>query len=86
MNLTKVASQAAKAASDAVGASLTEDEVEKVTAIIAKAMENAVLEASNQHTTTCADCLIHDQDLAHKIQDEIERKKIALIANLSSLR
>jgi len=86
MNLTKVASQAATAASDAVGASFTEDEIEKVTAIIAKAMENAVLEASNQHSTACVSCLIHDQDMAHKIQDEIERKKIALIANLSSLR
>jgi hypothetical protein len=86
MNLTKVASKAVTDASDAIGSSLTENELEKVTTIIAKAMENAVLEASTQHSTVCADCLIHDQDLAHKIQDEIERKKIALIANLSSLR
>ena len=86
MNLTNVASKAVADASNAIGATLTGSEVEKVTAIIAKAMENAVLEASAQHATACADCLIHDQDLAHKIQDEIERKKIALIANLSSLR
>ncbi len=86
MNLTKVANTAATDASKAIGTSLSDDEVEKVTAIIAKAMENAVLEASAQHSTACVDCLIHDQDLAHKIQDEIERKKIALIANLSSLR
>lgn len=86
MNLTKVASKAVTDASNAIGASLTEGELEKVTVIIAKAMENAVLEASNQHSTACVSCLIHDQDMAHKIQDEIERKKIALIANLSSLR
>ncbi|MDH3695553.1 MAG: hypothetical protein OER96_13390 [Gammaproteobacteria bacterium] len=86
MKLTNVANKAATEASNAIGASLSEDELEKVTSIIAKAMENAVLEASNQHSTACEGCLSHDQDLAHKIQKEIELKKVALIANLSSLR
>jgi hypothetical protein len=86
MNLTKVANKAATEASNAVGATLSETELEKVTAIIAEAMENAVREASNQHTSVCVDCLSHDQDLAHKIRKEIERKKVGLIANLSSLR
>ncbi len=86
MNLTKVANKVATDASNAINASLTEAEMETVTAIIAKAMENAVLEASNQHSTACVDCLIHAQDLAHKLQDVIERKKIAIISNLSSLR
>ena len=86
MNLTNVANEAVTAASNAIGASLSKVELEKVSAIIAKAMENAILEASSQHSTVCVNCLDHDQDLAHKIQREIERKKIALIANLSSLR
>ncbi len=86
MNLTQIANKAALDTSDAIGASLTSVEVEKVTAIIARAMENAVLEASSLHATVCISCLDHDQDLAHKIQKEIERKKIGLIANLSSLR
>ena len=86
MNLTKVANQAATDAGDAIDTPLSEAEVERVAAIIAKAMENAVLEASSQHSTVCDTCLSHDQDLAHKIHKEIERKKIGLIANLSSLR
>ena len=86
MNLTEVAHRAATDAVNAIGASLSEAEVEQVSTIIAKAMESAVLEASEQHSTVCDTCLSHDQDLAHKIQREIERKKIGLIANLSSLR
>jgi hypothetical protein len=86
MNLTNVANKAATDTSDAIGKSLSEGELEQVTAIIAKAMENAVLEASNQHTTACVNCVGTEKDLAHQLREEIERKKIALIANLSSLR
>ena len=86
MNLTRVANKAATEAGKAIGGSLSAAEVERVTAIIAKAMEDAVREASSQHSTICNDCLSHDRDLAHKIRKEIERKEIGLIANLSSLR
>ncbi len=86
MNLTNVATKAATDASNAIGSSLTETELEKVTAIIAKAMENAVLETSNQHSSVCLNCLTHEMDLAHKIREEMELKKVAIIANLTSLR
>ena len=86
MNLTNVATKAATDASNAIGSSLTETEQEKVTAIIAEAMEKAVLEATSQHSTVCVNCLSHEMDLAHKIREEMELKKIALIANLSGLR
>ncbi|MDD9811724.1 MAG: hypothetical protein OXU71_08430 [Gammaproteobacteria bacterium] len=85
-DLTRVANQAAIDAGQAIGASMSRAEADRVTAIIAKAMETAVLEASSQHSDACADCVDHDADLAHKIRAEIERKKIGLIANLSSLR
>ena len=86
MNLTNVATKAATDASNAIGSSLTETELEKVTAIIAKAMENAVLETSNQHSSVCLNCLTHEMDLAHKIREEMELKKVAIIANLTALR
>ncbi len=86
MNLTKVANKAVIEASDVIGASLTNVELEKITAIIAKAMEDAVLEASAQHSSVCVNCLSHEMDLAHQIRKEMELKKIALIANLSALR
>lgn len=86
MNLNNVATKAATDASNAIGSSLNKDELEKVTAVIARAMEMAVLEASSQHSTACVNCLSHEKDLAHKIQEEMNLKKIALIANLSGLR
>lgn len=86
MKLTEVANKAATDASHALDASLSAAEMEKVTTIIASAMEAAVLEVSSQNSTVCDQCLSHDQDMAHKIHKEIERKKVSLIANLSSLR
>ena len=86
MKLTKVAHKAAAEASQALGAKFTEEELEMVTSIIAKAMEKAVDEVSKQHAEACGDFLNHEVDLAHKMQEEIERKRIALLANLSSLR
>ncbi len=86
MNLNEVATKAVSDASDAIGKSLSGAELDQVTAIIAKAMEKAILEASRQHSSVCVECLDHDQDMAHKIRKEIELKKVALIANLSSLR
>jgi len=86
MNLTNVATKAATEVNNAITSELSETELAKLTAIIAKAMESAVLEASSQHSSVCVNCLTHEMDLAHKIREEIELKKIALIANLSGLR
>lgn len=86
MNLTDVATQAATDISNVVSLKLTETDLQKVTTIIANSMSMAVLEASSQHTSVCVNCLSHEKDLAHKIQEEMELKKIALMANLSGLR
>ena len=86
MKLDKIANKAVSDASDAIGVSLSTAELEKISAIIAQAMEGAVVEASSHHSTACVKCLSHDKDMAHKLQKEIELKKSALIANLSSLR
>ena len=86
MNLSKVANQAATDASNAIGSSVTGAELKKITAIIAKAMEDAVHETSSQHSSVCVNCLTHEMDLAHRIREEMELKKIAIIANLTALR
>jgi len=86
MNLTKVANKAATDASNAIASSLNKAELAELTTIIARAMENAVLEATSQHSSVCTNCLTHEMDLAHKIREEMELKKVAIIANLSGLR
>jgi len=86
MKLTKVAHKAAAEAIEALGAKFTSEEIDAVTAIIAKAMEKAVDKVSKKHAEACGDFLNHEADLAHKVQKEMDRKKMALLANLSSLR
>lgn len=86
MNLTEVANQAAAEIGKTINAKFSDGDATKVAAVVAKAMESAVLEASSQHSKVCEKCLPHDWDTAHKIRDGIERKKTALIANLSSMR
>jgi len=86
VNLNDVANKAATEISGVVGTPLTEVECDQIASIVSKAMKGAIMEASVQHSTVCNQCLIHDQDMAHKVRDELERKKISLIANLSSLR
>jgi len=86
MDLTNVANKAATDASNAIGSSLTGAELKNITAIIAKAMEDAVHETSSQHSSVCVNCLTHEMDLAHRIREEMELKKIAIIANLTALR
>ncbi|MGR3913738.1 MAG: hypothetical protein OD918_04310 [Gammaproteobacteria bacterium] len=86
MNLTNVAAKAATDVNAVIDPPLNETEMRKVTEIIQDAMKNAVLEASSLHANVCTAGLSHDRDLAHKIQTEMERKKVSLIANLSSLR
>ena len=86
MNLNQVAEKAAADINAVIDPPLSADEMKKVTAVISGAMKSAVLEASSLHANACNECLRHDNDLAHKIQTEMERKKVGLIANLSSLR
>ena len=86
MKLNEIANQAAIDIGKVVGTPLTELEKDKIAAIVGRAMEGAVQETSNQVSSVCNNQLIHDQDLAHKIQADLDRKKLSLIANLSSLR
>jgi len=57
---------------------------------VSKIVEKALLTVLQETRQGCVDvvkiCCSPDLDLAHKIADELRRKEIALIANLSSLR
>ncbi len=86
MNLTDIANLAAQEIDRLLTVPLTKVEQAKIAEIIGKAMEDAVNEASHGHARICQAVLSHDQDLAHKIRQQMEQQKIALIANLSSLR
>ena len=77
---------AAQAVLSALAASATEEQTKEITAIIEKAVIDAVAEANQRCAQVATTCCSADQDLAHKISNEIHRAHKALIANLSSLR
>lgn len=58
----------------------------KVVGIIEKVMAETYRDAAQSCKSAAVRCCREDRDLAHKINEEIERANTALIANLSSLR
>ncbi len=64
------------------------DEAEVTT--VAKIVQDALISAVNESTTQCSDaariCCGPEADLAHKIAEDVERARFALLANLTSMR
>lgn len=58
----------------------------EVAELIERALMDAALEDSEECAKVAMGCCSADRDLAHKIAEEIRRKNVALIANLSSMR
>ena len=71
---------------ESVGNSLSESQIAAVTKII----DDALIKAVNQSTKKCTDaaviCCGPEADLAHKIAEDVERARYALIGNLTSMR
>lgn len=86
MELKKRAEQAVKDASAAIGGTLSEKDERLVSSIIEQAMQHAIHEATKESSSAAVACCGPDADMAHKIAEEIERAKTALIANLSAMR
>ena len=67
-----------------VGNPLSESEIAAITKII----DDALVKAVNQSTKKCTDaaviCCGPEADLAHKIAEDVERARYALIGNLTS--
>jgi len=86
MKLKNVATNAADEIKNTLSATLSDEELSKVTGIIAEAMEKAVHKVSNRSIEFCNVHLNPNTDIAHQIQKDIKRKQETIITNLSSLR
>ena len=86
MTLSETAEAAVRNIETALSITLEEERKQKVTKAIEKALIDAVLTISQSNTKVINQCCSADRDMAYKINDEMERNKNALIANLSSLR
>lgn len=87
MMLSKTAQKAVKKIDKALGKhNLSGQEKAEILQIIGKSLMKTVEETTDTHNQAMMFCCGPEADLAHKIEEEVERKKIALIANLKALR
>ncbi len=87
MALSKTAENAARKIDDALANyELSDQEKAKILEIIGKSLVRTVEETTESHREATVICCGPEADLAHKIEEEVERKKQALISNLMALR
>jgi len=65
---------------------LTDEEKQKISQQISRALQQTVEETTATHLETTANCCGPELDLAHQIRAEINRQKEVLISNLKALR
>ncbi len=65
---------------------LTEEQQQQLRKVIQTAMSDTVADTTQSSSNVINLCCSADQDLAHKLNQELELAKKALITNLSSLR
>ncbi len=86
MNIRDRAESTAKSVCEALHAKPSADLQKQVADLIERALADATIKHSEECAKVIMGCCSADQDLAHKIAEEIRRKNTALIANLSSMR
>ena len=87
MSLEKTALKTAKKINSALeGYDMSEQQKAEILAIIGKSLVKTAEEMTEAHREATVFCCGPEADLAHKIAEEVERKKKALIANLMALR
>lgn len=86
MSLSKNAQAAITRIQDALSVTLTEEQNRIVAKSIEQAMIDAIQEVARANSDAIGRCCTPDQDIAAKLNEQIERNRKALIANLSSFR
>lgn len=62
------------------------EQLDQISRIVEKTMLKVMRDSHSSCVEAVHQCCSADQDLAHKISDEIRQQELALIANLNSLR
>ena len=86
MELKKRARQAVAEIAGIVGQNLSPAQREAIDKVIEGLVIDALRESAASYGHAASSCCAEDQDMAHKIAREVEQVRIALVANLSSLR
>jgi hypothetical protein len=61
-------------------------EMEAILDIVKRAMSDASTRTHRELKQTAIVCVGHEADLAHKLQEQMDKKRDMLIANLSAMR
>ncbi len=86
MSFREQADKTTAAVAEALGTAPTPEQAKAIAEVIERAIIDSYQDAAGRCATVASECCSEDQDLAHKVAEEIRRANIALIANLSSLR
>ncbi len=86
MSFREQADKCVQTVAEALGATPTPEQAKAAADAIERAIIDSFRDGALRSAKVARDCCAEDRDLAHKIDDEIQRANTALIANLSSMR
>jgi hypothetical protein len=86
MNLEKLSSRVSQELDSALSADVPAAEREAILDIVRRAMLDSSSRTTREMKETAVVCCGPEADLAHKIQEQIEKKRDMLIANLKAMR
>ncbi|NRB20893.1 MAG: hypothetical protein HRU33_26000 [Rhodobacteraceae bacterium] len=86
MNLEKLSKRVKQELEAALSADLPTTEREAIFEIVQRAMLDASNRTHREMKETAVVCCGPEADLAHKIQEQMDKKRAMLIANLSAMR
>ena len=86
MDLVKLSNRVTRTLDDAIPADLSDADRAAILKIVGKALLDASAQPHEECKEAAKICCGPEADLAHKIQEQMDKKRAMLIANLSSMR
>ncbi len=86
MSLKSLSDEAVAKINKSLEGRLSEPETEQISKIVQGALAEAVNETTKQFNNAAVVCCGPEADLAHKIAEDVERARFALLANMTSAR
>mgnify|MGYP000636145875 FL=1 len=86
MNLEELSSRVTQELDTALAADLPAAEREEILDIVRRAMLDSAKRTHREMKDTAVVCCGPEADLAHKIQEQMEKKRSMLVANLMAMR
>ena len=86
MNLEKLSKRVVGELDDALADDIPADQREAILEIVRRAMLDSSSRTTREMKATAVICCGPEADMAHKLQEEMDKKRDMLIANLSAMR